>query len=181
MSTAQLQRRKSEWKKFNNGTKLERIWMHHMDPDRYELHDSEMEYMERMRAAFHILCEERQQAKAINRIYEELKDVYSTRRSIYNLVNDTKTFYGNIIKRNKEFDRMVIKDRLMELSERAKDTGNLKQENKAYELVMKLLALDKHDGEGIDWEQLELPDISFTHDPAVLEAEDAEIVEDEEE
>jgi hypothetical protein len=160
---------------FNKATKLEKIYMHLMQPHDFELTYEEDEYLQKLRESFCFLSENPSKMQAILKLQELYPG--QKKESVYRIINDCQEIFGNIIQSNKSFDRMIIKERLLAIADKLKDSTDaiaLDVARKCYADIAKIEALDKHGAEGLTPEEMKLPDLFFTDDPKYLNAEEIE-------
>lgn len=161
---------------FSKASRIERIYMHLMQPRDFDLTFDEDDYLQKLREAFCILSENPSKSQSITLLREMYPE--HKKESIYRIINDSQELFGNIIQSNKSFDRMVLRERLLKIAEKLEkiegDPITLDIARKCYADIMKLDALDKHGKEGITQDDLKLPDLFFTDDPKYLNAEEIE-------
>lgn len=176
-------------KAFRKGTRVERMYMHLIDPWRYQLKDHEDRYLQLCQRAFVIICENPSRREARRLILEVVLEPISDSRkgnrnniSGIQLMRDAEELFGRFESINKWVQRGIIRERISlrlqtlyaeaELGE-ANDKAIAKYE----ELLIGLDRLNEIiDEDGID---LSLPELKFTTDPAaLLDAEDAEYEEE---
>ena len=162
--------------------RTDRLFYHLMEPEHYPINDRDAAHLEKLRLTFQIISEESQLKRAVEMLKAVLPEEYSEAH-YYRLINDSQALFGGVIRRNKAFDRMIIRERLMALAERAKEAGEMDQERRCLEAVMKLEGLDQHLPEAFDYADLAIPAPLFTSDTSTMLAavEDIPIVGDEEE
>lgn len=155
--------------------------MHIIEPT-LKLTPTEEQYLNNLRTVFGILSTELSQAKAVKKITKLYPDVKS-RSTIYRWINHTKDLFGNIIKSNKEFDRNVIRERLIAVHKKCMKAGEYKEARLALVNIMKLDGLDVHEIDKIKPEDITFPNIIFSNNPKYLNIEDIpfEDMQDEEE
>ena len=100
--------RLEDWKK---ASRIERMYIYMMEPDRFALNDPDRKYLNTLKRAFHIMSDYSSNLVASNLIFECFGEV-ETKNRVYKIMNDARDLFGAMIQRNKEFDRMVMKERL---------------------------------------------------------------------
>lgn len=160
--------------------------MHMMDPDRYVLHEDEHDHMELLKRVFVIISENPLRAESM-RLIQELEG-YSSIRTPYRLYQDAQNLFGRFAENNRKLERMLQRERLLELIRAAKGEDkelepgskppkvNLDFILECEKLLMKITGTDNHEEE--DNTPKELPPIMLTTEVSVLleaQAEDAEI------
>lgn len=158
---------------FRAANRIERIHIHLMFPDDFHLKESEIVHLERCRGAFAVMSDHFDQATRISRI----RAIDPDHISIYiacKLMNDAKELFGDIIKVNKKFDRMILREKLIALAKQAEDDKDFAEARRNYMAVMKLDQLHRDDQNVVDPADLQLPDITFTSDISAIydDAED---------
>lgn len=175
-----LKRRVYTDQDFKAADRLGKIYIHLMDPDRFILSGRDDEWLSMMRRAFHIMSEESSHF-AIERF---LKDIYHEKhpRTILKLIQDTQKFFGSIISRNKSFDKLIQRERILAHIKVAKEAFDMRAVAALEKLLMQIDGTDKEAKDTFKWEDLQLPDMIFTDDPKALHEgiDDAELVDDDE-
>lgn len=150
--------------------------MHILAPDRYELREKERVYFELLKKTFAIIAggsEIRTRAE-IHKMVSNLVNP-NVRPTSAQLIRDAENVFGRLQNVNKEVQAGIYRDTLLRLAHYC-------EEEKDYEQV-RLIIKDLRELDGIDKREqaefeMQLPDISFTTDPKVLEFEEAEYEEE---
>lgn len=157
---------------FKKASRIERMHMHLLDPDRFYLPDEDFHYLEKLKLAFAVISNTLSRTEALKKI-EAVLNIDIRKQDAYKYYNDSRELFGNIIKSNKDFDRLVLREKLVILANTAEAMMNIEEARKCYEAIMKLDALDKHGESDFNPEDFQFPTIIFSDDPSLLE--DAEI------
>jgi len=176
MSNALLKQRAysdADWKK---ASRIERFFIYMQEPDRFALTETEYRYFENVQQAFHIVSKKLSLAASINMILESktIRGI-DTWYAASKLVNDVQELYGNIIKRNKDFQRAMIIEKLTKLYKKANKEGNITEARRCLMGIAKIDRLDEPDEHVFDPSTFLIPAPIFTSDPKALEeVQDAE-------
>lgn len=174
-----------ELTEFKNATKVERMYMHLLDPFRYQLRDSEDEYLKVLSEAYSIICEGRPTREARRIVRERLEGRTSYRTTA--IIKDCQDLYGRFEEVNQRVQAGIYRDKLQLLARKLEETAELaendadaisalKEARRCYESLISLDQADKIElTKPID---TTLPEIEFTESlslPVGEHAEDAEI------
>lgn len=161
--------KQSDWK---SASRLERIYIHLMQPEDFALSEKDEDYHEDLKVIFVIIQDELNSSAAIPKIRDVLPNIGSDAR-LYRMISDCKELYGNIVDSNKKFDRYVVGQKFIEIYKKALEAKEIDVARLALYNYTKLMGLDQPD-EGFDPESINLPTIVFSDDPKLLNAEDVE-------
>lgn len=169
--------------------RMERMYRHLMDPNTWTLKEHEERYLEMLKKAFIIICDNPSRREAKRLIMETVMESVSDPRpgnfnrvSGIQVMQDAENLFGRFEYINKRVQRGIIRDRislrLQKLYQEAEEgEANDKFIAKYEELLIKLDRLDEIVDE--DAMDTSIPEISFTNNPAaLLDAEDAEYEEE---
>lgn len=164
---------------FKSAKRIERIYIWMMEPERFRLSDKDMAYFETLKAAFIILSSTLSMRKAVEMIRHtsmkhSLNGKTISERAAYNVINDVKNLFGDVLKRNKEFDRMVITERIAEIAERAESDGDDELALSAYKELGKFKMLHKEESNEINTDDVDLPQLVVGSNPDYLKIGDVE-------
>lgn len=175
----------SEFRKEKN--KVNKIRMHLFNSKELRLNKNEKYYFDLIRKVFVILCDNYTQQHAINLVQELGRDTIGQKYSLSKageLMSDAMQLYGNAIKRNKQFDRMMTIEKLKVCYEKLMEDEKWDKAADVMGIIGKYQQLDKSDGSKISADDLNLPELLISSDPKALfqaqNTEDAEIDEEEE-
>jgi len=161
--------------------------MHLFNSKELRLNKNEKYYFDLLRKVFVILCDNYTQQHAINLVQELGRDTIGQKYSLSKageLMSDAMQLYGNAIKRNKHFDRMMTIEKLKVCYEKLMEDEKWDKAADVMGIIGKYQQLDKSDGSKISADDLNLPELLISADPKVLiqaqNTEDAEIDEEEE-
>lgn len=172
-----------DWRKAKKD-RLQRIYLYVMEPTVFGrcISKYDLEHLDRMQVALSLFQHYMSESKVEKALVKAIKSLRSV-AEVRPIIRDCKELFGDMMERDKDFDRMILRERLYKIAERAKDSEDYDTERKCIDSIMKLDGLDKH--ESVDAvPELKLPKIVFSNNISALlesDAEEAEIVEDEEE
>ncbi|MGH1365800.1 MAG: hypothetical protein ACRBF0_19735 [Calditrichia bacterium] len=174
-----------ELTEFKKATKVERMYMHLLDPFRYQLRDSEDEYLKVLTEAYSIICEGRPTRESRRIVRERLEGRTSYRTTA--IIKDCQDLYGRFEEVNQRVQAGIYRDKLQLLAKKAEQIAEiadneadaisaLKEARRCYESLISLDQADKIElNKDID---TTLPEIEFTESLSLSvgeHAEDAEI------
>lgn len=177
---------------FRKGDRIERVYMHLIDPHRYKLKANEEVYLQMVQEAFAIIVANPSRHEARRLIVQNVvKPISDSRQGNRNkisgiqLMKDAENIFGRFEDINKRLQRGLMRDRItLRLNKlyQAADAGEEVDKfiAKYEEVLMKLDRLD----EIIDMDQVDttIPELDLTTDPsALLQAEDIDYEDCEEE
>lgn len=169
MSKSLLKRRVFTEKEFKQADKIERIRMSQLQPS-LMLNQKEYEYYGKLKSAFHVISDSLSQLESVRKI----SDLFPEMRAgaISKLIRNTELFYGQMLKRNKDMSRAVLIDKATKLHQLSIEKEDLKTAAEALKIIGKFEKLDQADEIENVYEDLALPDISFTNNPEALKTQD---------
>lgn len=182
------------YRDFEKGDRVERIYMHLVDGTRYKINDTETRYLSMLERAFTIICQNPSKREARTMITSLLEEEHVTdprpknenRVSTIQIIRDAENLFGRFEEVNKRIQRGLMRERLSlrlqklyKLTEEEDIDPDIDKHIAKYEqLLMQLDRLNEIiDEEGMD---TTLPELSFTTNSAAL-FEEAQIANDEEE
>ncbi len=144
---------------YNALPRVDRIYNALMYPRHFQMNNTDEVYLGMMKSAYNIILTAATEQKA-----RMLIKVIITARSLdtaetLELIRATKEFFGKIEIRDVTFDRMVARHKMMDIAERARIAGDLKQERLAWGKLIDLDALEVRETESQAPVIPELPDI----------------------
>ncbi len=172
-----LSRRYSD-QQFKAANRIERISLYMRDSDIYSLSDPDHEYFELMKRTFAILSSQTDQKIRVDLISHISTPELPLPR-VYNLINDTKVLFGDVVKVNKKFDRMVLREHFLQLARLAKEEEDYGEARRCFREAARIEELYDPDTEVFDPSAFELPTIIISSSPEAFYA-DAEVIEEEE-
>lgn len=173
MSTTLSRKRVFSLKDFKAADRVDRFYIHMMQPSDFELNDQDKRYLEVLKRAYVIMCEGHTRREMVIQI-AALEEEAS--QNTYRILRDAESLFGRFEDVDRRIQRGIIRERLELLAKKAKENEDIEEERKCYEALIKLDRLDQP--EMAANADTTLPMLVITDDPAALEAEDAEIVED---
>ncbi len=174
-----------ELTEFKKATKVERMYMHLLDPFRYQLRDSEDEYLKVLTEAYSIICEGRPTRESRRIVRERLEGRTSYRTTA--IIKDCQDLYGRFEEVNQRVQAGIYRDKLQLLAKKAEQIAEIaeneadaisaiKEARRCYESLISLDQANKIElNKDID---TNLPEIEFTESLSLSlgeHAEDAEI------
>lgn len=195
MSRKQLQIEIYSLEDFNKADRIGRIRMHMLEPDRFALNDQDDEYYRQLQQAYQLVFEELRQSFAIKAIQEAIPGAESWHRA-NRILQDIYELFAPFLKKNKELRRAILVEKLYMLAKAAEakavdengqatDAEWMAIAERLYSQAGKFEGLDEHDTALIDPDEIQIPAIEITSDPAAFldaqneEVEEADLDEDE--
>lgn len=180
---------------FIKADRIGRIRMHMIEPERFALNDQDDEYYRQLQQAYQLVFDELRQSVAIKAIQEAIPGAESWHRA-NRILLDIYELFAPFLKKNKELRRAILVEKLYMLADAAKSKavdpeGNaldiewMAVAERLYSQAGKFEGLDEHDTALIDPDEIQIPSIEITSDPAAFlaaqneEAEEADPDEDE--
>lgn len=165
---------------YSKSSRVERIYMHILQPGKYALTPNEEIYHRRLIRAFTILSEHTMVYMNAVKFIKDLEKV--SKAQAMTIVTDAEDLYGRIRKINKETQRVLLYDKATYQMERALKLNKPDLAEKFMKVMIKVSKMDQEDINDFDIADLVLLQPIYTNDPsALLDAEDAEVEWDEEE
>lgn len=185
---------------FNKADRIGRIRMHMLEPDRFALNDPDEEYYRQLQQAYQLVFEELRQSVAIRAIQETIDGAESWHKA-NRILQDIYELFAPFLKKNKELRRAILVEKLYMMAKVAEskavfeytDSDGVTQSGadqewmviaeRLYSQAGKFEGLDEHDTALIDPDEIKIPNIEITSDPAAFLAaqnEEAEEAEDDE-
>lgn len=183
MSSRLLQKKVFDRREIHNArklTKIDRLYMHLMQPGDVLLSEEEDEYLNLLKRAFAIMSEGKGQAETIQLIGE--LEGFDHRMTGWRVIKDAEALFAPMMRINKTLEVAILREKLRLMEERIKmvpegctvDEELLLQVYKEWNKLVDKLP----EGE-VDESLPEIPPLLFTNDPKVLQASEAEIEDDE--
>jgi hypothetical protein len=165
-------------KQFTEANRLDRIRMHMIEPERFELNNPDWEYYQALQQAFALVYNELRESVAVQAIRSNIAG-YDNFATAQNLLRDCLTLYGSFMVKNKDARRAMMLEKLYELAEIAQRKAVEFEDPEWMELAGNLYAkaaaiegLDKHEQSMPDPDELQIPALEITSDPtAFLESQ----------
>jgi len=170
--------------------------MYMMQPEDFTISDQDERYLEDLTAVFHVMSQVMSDKKVVNILR---KSIFKRRNlslaTVYRMITDTRDLFGNVVKRNREFDKTVIRDKYIALHDKLirismacqndpkASIKAIEQARLTLSNIVRLDGLDQQAAEGLTPDQLSLPTLIITSDPAALingNIEEAEVEDSEE-
>jgi hypothetical protein len=158
---------------FKNATKIERMYMYMIEPDRFVLAEDEERYFHILRQSYAVIAEfDRPRGEVIEAINTIKGDF---RASAYKIIKDAQALYGMFEEIDKRVQRAIVREKLKMLAMKAQEQNDGQLEARCYEAMIRLDKLDQADGDPV--QDITIPMLEITSDPTAL-IEEAEIFED---
>lgn len=147
---------------FKKVDKIQRMYMHLLAPEEYELRDLEDKRLAHMKRAWHIMTDEfRSRNEARKLIIEMIPDVPVTL-----LIRDTENLFGRFEKINLDVQKSIYREKLTQLAQAAETAGEIEEARKCIEALMKLDGIDGKDDK--NKMSTDLPMLELTTNPTAL-------------
>lgn len=142
--------------------RVERIYNHLLWPRHFSITEHDDRYLEAMKLAYNILMAAPTDFEASAMIREVVPGRKLTSAEVTDLKWSTKELFGKMDVRNVDFDRLVMRNQIIDVARRAKLAGDLKNERLAYKDLMNLdrLAVKEHESKAPVVPPL--PNVTFT-------------------
>lgn len=157
---------------WRNANSLDKMYMHMMEPHRWELSKDEMSKLQSLRAVFAIITEHASIKRRSEMISRELgiSEVY-----VKKLIKEAQLLFGDILSIDTQVEMSLMYERYMFLYEKCKEEGDMDTARRCLDSATALL--EKVDGK-VKPEKKEYAKVVFTNDATVIESrmpiEDAE-------
>ena len=159
---------------FNSASKLDRILMSEMEPNKFALLDLEEKYLGKIREAFVLVGEELQENVALKKIRERITG-YESYSQASKLLNDTLQYYNNFIPKNRAYKLSLVISKLYGLAEKANEQAQTIEDfdavSKMLERAARLEGLDKIQ-HGLNAADIQIGDVIITSNVKALQAEE---------
>lgn len=167
MSKRLLSKQAFSLEDFKNATRIEKMYIYMMYPEKFVLHESQYRWFLKVQKAFALCSQEVSRTAAIRKIQNNIVGLedYKAANKAY---NDMQELYGNFIQQNKEFRRQLYIERHLALAKKAKKEGDLTEQRLNIEAAAKLEQFDKQ--EALNPADLKIPEVTFSTDINVLKA-----------
>jgi hypothetical protein len=151
------------------------MYMHLMSPRRYELRHWEGDYLNVLKQAFVIICNNPRKPEALKLIDNSLE--HETDYSALKVYRDASDLYGKFSEINVKLERGMQRDRLFALleTEQGKDSPDPYLVLEIEKHLTKVMRIDQPDED--QPMSTELPPLVFSDDPTLLIAEDIDFEE----
>lgn len=160
---------------FKNASKLDRILMSEMQPEKFSLTDYEERYLNDLREAYALVGDELSESVALKRIRIEIEG-YESYVAASKLLQDVQTYWRNFIVKNKEYKQGIAAAKMYALAQQAEELANdiedLDLVSRMYERAAKLEGLDKVEQLSINPADIQIGDVIITSDISALRAEE---------
>lgn len=147
---------------FMGGTRLDRVYMHLIEPARFHLTLEEEEYLDQIQKVWAVVLEYPIQRERVKMIQAQF-DLHVTQ--IKARINDALSLFGDTFKVNKQLELHVARERYLLMAKKCEEDGDYENAkkclDKATELIPLLEEFDTPD-------ERVLPGLVFTSDPNAL-------------
>lgn len=158
---------------FKNATKVERMYMYMIEPDRFVLAEEEERYFHILRQSYAVIAEfDKPRGEVIEAINTIKGDFRAT---AYRIMKDAQSLFGMFEEVDKRVQRAIVREKLKMLAIKAQNQNDGQLEARCYEAMIRLDKLDQSDGDPV--QDTTIPMLEVTSDPTAL-IEEAEIIED---
>lgn len=185
---------------FRKADRIGRLRMYMIEPDRFDLNNEDQNYYNDLNRAYQLVFEELQMSVAIRAIQGVIPGAESWHKANA-ILRDVYELFGPFLIKNKELRRAILVEKLYAMAKIAESRayGEYQDEDgknhewadqewmlvaeKLYSQAAKIEGLDQHEQQMIDPDDIMIPAIEITSDPAAFiaaQAEEAEEAEDDE-
>lgn len=185
---------------FQKADRIDRLRMYMIEPDRFALNNEDLEYYRQLNQAYQLVFDEIRQSVAIRAIQEAVPGAESWHRANA-VLRDIYELFAPFFKKNKDLRRAILVEKLYAMAAIAerKAHGSYEDEEgkkhefadqewmlvaeRLYTQAAKFEGLDQHDVEMLDPDEIRIPVIEITSDPAAFidaQAKEAEEADDDE-
>lgn len=176
---------------FKKSDRISRIRMHMLEPERFVLNDQEDIYYGYLQKAYHLVFGELQESVAIRAIQEAIPGAESWYLA-NRILRDIYELFSPFLQKNKELRRAILVEKLYEMAKEAQKRAYGRQTNengneyewadpewmaiaeRLYTQAGKFEGLDQHEAPMLDPDEIQIPHIEITADPAAFLAAQAE-------
>lgn len=173
---------------FQKASRIDRIRMSMVEPDRFVLDNDDYDYYRQLMAAWHLVSNECRESVALRLIQNEVDGAESWYKA-NRILRDVEELFAPFMERNRELQRRKVIDRLYAYAEIAhnkavyKDEEDKEQVDKDWIQLAQRFLKDAAEMEGlsmegappIDPDSIVIPEIEITSDPeAFIDAEYAD-------
>jgi cell division protein ZapA (FtsZ GTPase activity inhibitor) len=107
-----------DWKEAN---RLERLYIHLLQPDDFELDYEDEDYLDALKQVWTILGKTMAKMKQVSRIVDLIG---VTTRTAFKYIDDAQALFGEILKTDAEMELSVMKERYYRLADKAEKSGD---------------------------------------------------------
>jgi len=172
---------------FKKSDRIGRIRMHMLEPERFVLNDLEETYYRHLQQAYHLVFGELQESVAIRAIQEAIPGAESWYLA-NRILRDIYELFSPFLQKNRELRRAILVEKLYEMAKAAEKHAYGKRPNgqeyadpewmaiaeRLYTQAGKFEGLDQHEAPMLDPDEVQIPHIEITADPAAFLAAQAE-------
>lgn len=170
---------------FQNASRIDRIRMSMVEPDRFVLGNDDEDYYRQLMTAWHLVSNECRESVALRLIQNEVDGAESWYKA-NRILRDVEELFAPFMERNRELQRRKVIDRLYAYADIAdkkaicKDENGLEQIDKDWIQLAQKFLKDAAEMEGLsmdgapplDPDDFIIPEVEITSDPsAFIEAE----------
>jgi len=160
---------------FKNAGKVERMYIHMMNPEFFMLTDTEASRLEQLKDCFALVNHTVSPTEQIRLILETIREIDSWEMA-NKLKNEMEQLFGDIVTRNRDYTRTLYINKLRELSVLAERDEDYAEARRCIVAAAKLDHMDLPEQQKFDPEMNKIPKAIFTNDISDLEIEEAEEV-----
>lgn len=170
---------------FHKADRLDRIRMHMIEPERFILGDDDDAYYRQLQQAYHLVFQELRESVAMKAIMENVPGADTWHRA-NRILRDIYTLFSPFVQKNKDLRRAILLEKLYMMADVAQnravftctdDDGKEKEcaDRDWMEMAERLLSqaariegLDQPEKSAFDPDELVIPEIEITSDPAAF-------------
>lgn len=162
---------------FREASKLDRILMSEMQPEKFCLDDYEDRYLNDLRNAYALVGEELSEGVALRRIRTEVVG-YESYAAASKLLQDMQVYWRSFITKNKDYKQAIVVTKMYALAEKAEElaetVGDFDIISKMLERAAKIEGLDKVETLAMNPADIQIGDVIITSDVSALKAEESD-------
>ena len=147
---------------FNGLPRVDKIYYSVVYPKYFQRSYTDDDYLELMKLCFSILISATTEFRARQLVKQIRPNLTLDTSDALELIRCTKIFFGKIHYKHDDFDRMYIRERLRDVANRARLTGDIKNERLALKQLTDLDALAIREAESEGPVVPELPNVKFS-------------------
>ena len=123
-------------KEFHDAESIDRIYMHLLEPDRWDLTQTEDDRLAILRKVWTIICEKNTPKARIKLISDQIS---VTERTVHRYISDAQYLFGDMLKVDMELELNLAYARLMKLHDKAYKEGDYETARRCQDNAMIVL------------------------------------------
>lgn len=150
---------------------LDRLYIHLLEPERWNLNPKEEEMLDRLRKVWAIVCEKSTQRARIKLISEQIE---VSERTVQRYINDSIRLFGDILRVDMDLELSLAYERYMKLYSKAVKAEDFDTARRCQDSATAIL--DKIEARQPKQQKV-YAELIFTSDPAAIKARNSEELE----